>query len=537
MDLDQRFNRESGFRHPPIDPKTQIRLLRPLPSTLAYDSSSLDSAELSASRCQQNLQYEFEIVAVEDLSETSYRALSYTWGTASSTPEDSLFDIVVDGQKFWVRRNLYQFLVSLPRIDIAQLQRNGCSDDSSSSRSRPGDHDDGDGPGLIFIDAICIDQLCGREREAQVHLMREIYRRADGVISWLGLPPDEETQDAIQKLAAAVATRTDITKWTPVQRAGYHYLSHNRYWTRVWVLQEILLARSLVVACGELVFPLGLFASRRQDTDQMMGREWGRQTPAERVTTYRLRTILKPTSCTKDVLFGGSVVLPMEGMVSELRRQGSGAVWEMREYQTQLPDSLPDIMARYGHLECSDPRDKLYGLLGLLTEKSRKDICVDYGRGADFAVYQGLKVGLAELVREIEADLVVSSVCMTKEGRIKRDRKIDQYYRNISQSFRESVSGEEGERILQQVLDELHIKRWFDEVDSSLVLREHGYAGEIVSWTDFQKLCDVDGAVQRRIDKDGWLTRWHRLQYRAAKKVKRKLFARARDRGWEKSED
>ncbi|KAM7186274.1 Heterokaryon incompatibility protein (HET) domain containing protein [Rhypophila sp. PSN 637] len=507
MELDQQLNYQSGFRHPPIDPKTQVRLLRSLPSK-PQSPIPTTSREPTTLR-QEQIRFIFEVVALKDLEKTSYRALSYTWGTVSSITDD-LFEVLVEGQSFWVRRNLYEFLVSSPSTEN--------HDDHDSRRQRGG------GGGLMFIDAICIDQL-GDERQAQVHLMREIYRRADGVISWLGVPPDEATRNSVRALAGTLkdgrAGTTSPTEWTPEERAGYRYMSYNRYWTRVWVLQEILLGREVTVCCGEWVFPLRLFASRGWDNTRVVIRRDHGKTPAERVTTYRLRTVLCPAATKKDALAQGVVVLPLDQMVFELRRKGSAATWETREYQTQLPDSLLDIMARYGHLECSDSRDKLYGFLGLLAEKSQKGICVDYGRGADFTFYQGLKVGIVELVQEMEADLVIS---WSLRERAASRNKIDSFYRDLRQAFGEALGAGEADRIRRDVLAELQIEGWLAEVDPALTFREHGYESEVISWRDYRKLCDGGrGVDMERLNDRSWLDRWHSCQERAVNKVKRKL--------------
>lgn len=508
MELDQQLNRESGFEYPPIDPKAQIRLLRPLP--IQCKAPRPISGQIQTQyMCQEQYRFVFEVVALKDLHQMAYRALSYTWGTVSS--KEDLFSISVNGQAFWVRKNLHDFLVSLPKLD-------------------DGRHDGENTIGLIFIDAICINQL-GDERQAQVHLMRQVYRRADGVISWLGVPPDEATKDAVQALSSALKARRDMTDqadWTPEQRAGYRFLSYNKYWTRVWVLQEILLGKEVVVCCGESVFPLRLFASRSRDPTQRIGGECG-QTPAERATTYRLRTALK-TASRKDALLQGVVVLSLHEMTTELQRHGSAATWETRDCQTQLPDSLPDIMARYGHLKCSDPRDRLYGFLGLLEEKTRKDICVDYSRGVEFAFYQGLKAGLIEVVQDTRAGLAISGG--SKETTRMSWNRINRFYRDICHAFSEAIEAEEAAEMKKQVLDELHVNAWLTEVDSALVLMENGQSGEIMPWRDYQKLRDSGRDPDMgKIGDKSWLERWHSWQERAVKKMKRRLKAKMRGCG------
>ncbi|EHK18317.1 uncharacterized protein TRIVIDRAFT_131892, partial [Trichoderma virens Gv29-8] len=86
-----------------------------------------------------------------------YRALSYTWGKATSA--DDLQTIRVNNQEYFVRQNLFDFLAS------------------AAARKEHG---------LFFVDAVCINQLDYDERQAQVQAMGLVYSRATSVISWLG---------------------------------------------------------------------------------------------------------------------------------------------------------------------------------------------------------------------------------------------------------------------------------------------------------------------------------------------------------------
>ena len=85
----------------------------------------------------------------------SYKALSYTWGSAT----DNLCNIMCDGYEFWVTANLFAALVRFR--DASAIQR-------------------------FWIDAVCIDQSSNFERTQQVGLMRNIYRVAEKVLIWIG---------------------------------------------------------------------------------------------------------------------------------------------------------------------------------------------------------------------------------------------------------------------------------------------------------------------------------------------------------------
>lgn len=144
-----------------------------------------------------------------------YEALSYRWGISDATEV-----IFLNGQRFRVRKNLFDALVHL--------------------RSQNGDR-------LLWIDAVCIDQSNFEERKRQVGLMDFIYTRATHVLVWLGLMPrpnednwnidfDPEVEQSLLGAARWVKS-SQYRKW----------VSENKYWSRVWIIQEIGLARRLKV--------------------------------------------------------------------------------------------------------------------------------------------------------------------------------------------------------------------------------------------------------------------------------------------------
>jgi hypothetical protein len=115
-----------------------------------------------------------------------------------------------------------------------------------------------DAPAFFWIDAICIDQENISERNHQVNLMKYIYSQAKRVIVWLGTSR-EDVQDDIK---AALDYLLAWKKADTAERA--HQLSHSElqdsllrmfnrpYWSRLWIIQEVLLAKDIVVfdRCG-----------------------------------------------------------------------------------------------------------------------------------------------------------------------------------------------------------------------------------------------------------------------------------------------
>lgn len=150
-----------------------------------------------------------------DRRETKYTALSYTWGDES--PEDPW--IFIDDCKFQVRSNLYAFLRHAQHLDETTL---------------------------FWIDALCIDQKSIEERNRQVRFMDNVYKDAENVLIWLG-------EDDSLEFSMVLRSFYDLSiDWDPGQRdfdCLWHLLNLD-YWSRMWVVQEIWHARTLIVMRG-----------------------------------------------------------------------------------------------------------------------------------------------------------------------------------------------------------------------------------------------------------------------------------------------
>lgn len=121
------------------DPTKETRLLKLIPST-------------------NDKPIECELIHVDRNTEPKDDCLSYTWGETYH-----LQSIAVNGRYLKVTENL-----------AATLRR-----------LRNWKHEKYHGAGLIWIDAICINQADDVERGHQVGSMKEIYRDAAQVIAWL----------------------------------------------------------------------------------------------------------------------------------------------------------------------------------------------------------------------------------------------------------------------------------------------------------------------------------------------------------------
>jgi hypothetical protein len=155
-----------------------------------------------------------------------YSALSYTWGDPNVKEP-----ILVNEQEFPVTTNL---TAALWHLRLATRAR------------------------LLWVDAICINQVDIPERNRQVQMMRNIYANAGKVLVWLG-EPTEESSTAIHLLEDlsglfkdqnifnpdAESISADADLWRPVTN-----LFRRPFWSRGWIIQEIALARQVIFFCG-----------------------------------------------------------------------------------------------------------------------------------------------------------------------------------------------------------------------------------------------------------------------------------------------
>ena len=135
-----------------------------------------------------------------------------------------------------------------------------------------------DRPRTLWIDQICINQNDIAERSKQVLLMRDIYRNADRVISWLGPDPEANAPAALRFLREiadghfkdvgdrfAPALQGFLSKHGLPDIGAAEWMSIDAllglpYFTRVWILQEVILARRLTFLWGHIEISQELLA-------------------------------------------------------------------------------------------------------------------------------------------------------------------------------------------------------------------------------------------------------------------------------------
>jgi hypothetical protein len=325
-------------------------------------------------------------------------ALSYVWGAATD-----LRVILVGNSGVRVNKNLYHAMMAL----------------------RPAKEDL-----VIWVDFLCINQSDDEEKSWQVGLMADIYRKACKVVAWLG--PAESDDDSVmdylnslgakaeacgmdnefepyqeiwQKLALQPRGLGDLSRSTAIIRtpAGktfkfpqdtlhslFYSISgwHNQdnllpiagikrfftrpWWGRIWVLQEITLPENAEFLCG-----------------------------SKRITRRRCSAALNAYCALRSVLTTTFTNQPQSltayqlKIVSDLFQHRPTVMlssWNIYRYSRFPLAALLRATCvgsinphRHGphHLESTDPRDKIFALLGLAADREELEklgIFPDYSK-------------------------------------------------------------------------------------------------------------------------------------------------------------
>lgn len=182
-------------------------------------------------------QLTFRLVAFPIHSAQRYTALSYAWGTA---PEEE--DAICNGASYRLSRTLGRALRGIHTHTTTAW---------------------------LWVDAICINQADDAEKAHQVAGMGALYASADRVVIWLGDAADDSALACalLPELTDRIwALTEDSGGWKPrgtgdivarglpppedrLWRAAF--LLYSREWfQRLWIVQEIVLARECVFVCG-----------------------------------------------------------------------------------------------------------------------------------------------------------------------------------------------------------------------------------------------------------------------------------------------
>jgi hypothetical protein len=273
----------------------------------------------------------------------AYQALSYTSGNSMYVDDVhqrqnrnmEVHEIRVNDQAFFVQRNLHEALLSLRQVPLSRY---------------------------LWIDAICINQIDIEEKNHQVGLMKHIYREARSVIAWLG-PSDRHSSISLRLVNDVTLTDDHPLRLRIIKRAlkhnfeaAYRDLFRRSYWHRTWIILEIHSARRIILQCGlDIVLWKDLVKFQKFLTDEcstwepMISRD-----ALKRVISSAKRFITLDT----------------------LRK--SNPISRARRGKESRPRHLADLLLEYWDTLASNPRDKIFAIIGLASDSHLYDIDIDY---------------------------------------------------------------------------------------------------------------------------------------------------------------
>lgn len=357
----------SAFQYQPLDTaSSEIRLIK-----LCRAENDLDEIKI-------NLFHAF----LDD--RPSYKALSYTWDAPFEEDLDELpawnnpketRSISINDHEFPVRRNLEA------AIRHFRSQTNAHENDSS-----------------FWIDAICIDQSNIAERSHQVRRMKEIYNTAKEVVAWLG-PEAKESGLAIARFRAVfdqiLSQNEDIfdslaqpcSQKYPNLFAGEGkvveprlaiamcWLFQRAWWKRSWIVQEATINQRTSIACGadsvdidavvfSMYFLMDLLVASSSaitfsSTDRQLDVDGGYQLSVN--TSLEELALMAVLSTT----------IKLVGVRLRLQSKSRGISRKERI-------DLLSLLSTFHDWRATDPRDKVYSVLGLLSAPENGKIIPDY---------------------------------------------------------------------------------------------------------------------------------------------------------------
>lgn len=312
------------YRHFPLaDAKRQIRLLR-LHGGLGNIQGTLINVPLDTT--------------------LSYEAISWAWDTPAEQGTNTL---LIDGMELGISPNMYRILSLLVPIRDTRL---------------------------VWIDAICIDQTSRSEKQDQIPLMTKIYASAERVVAFPGEGPLADlAAEFIGDLDLHLATRFSPQMFPHVDRSdhfpyrdrqkawtAFFQLVQLRFWTRAWIIQELVVAKSVVIRHGRSEIPFDLLGRVVQAF----------KAPIQGVIALSADDILVYSGDYEAGRYGldfigrlhflrqmyhldaNAVAIPMPGPTRDVQRKGMPA--------------FPDLLVECVQSEATMPHDKVWALCGIV---------------------------------------------------------------------------------------------------------------------------------------------------------------------------
>jgi hypothetical protein len=339
---------------------------------------------------------------------TPYLALSYTWGR----PDPSKM-VMIDDKPFHLGMNLFQVLTHLKlKIHLP-----------------------------IWIDAICINQADDVEKGGQVRHMGIIYRNAEQTIIWLGEGdssigplfdrleavgkeaieaglwdlsykdmqnwtrrdlglPSSSIKNRLEKMMLRTARGSDTGTLFPVGQLVD--LSFRPWFSRVWILQEITNSKDYIFLCGRHSIPGDRFSAGYQFINIWIANEFRSlgQGGSMMWIPYRIfwiwwrngwpimRSFLQRAREGKELILSARASTTLGTRRKFRKENGISLMVHLNRAFTLVSDNA---------IGATDPKDRVYGFLGISSDAEQLAIQPDYRRETGFQkVYAEVAKSLAQ---------------------------------------------------------------------------------------------------------------------------------------------
>lgn len=288
------------------------------------------------------------VVNLDD--QPDFETVSYVWG--DRTGEES---IEVSGNLTQVTKNLHAGLLRLRHPTATRT---------------------------LWIDQICINQWDLDEKAAQVALMRDIYKQCTRCVTWMGelsrdsievpIRDAEAVFDFLNKVAAVATVPMtslpilfqDSEEGEAAREAFGHFSMYgNPWWSRIWTVQEAIIPSAGVLIWGPLsITREAVLAAARnlRDLNSLPSLPEG-FVASRRAYTELLRRLLYP----------------------------------VHGFNHSKTDGALNLLMRWRHRWFTDPRDKVYALLGMISSEA-----IPSARYCDYTI------AVPQLFAQVTRDLI-----------------------------------------------------------------------------------------------------------------------------------
>ena len=178
--------------------------------------------------------------------------------------------------------------------------------------------------------------------------MGSIYRKAASVTIWLG-SGHSDPKDTLRRLHLQHESERGPARCKPlkpraakIMKNGLLALSTDQYWTRMWIVPEVMQAKALRIMYDTVQISWNTWHFAHFDAlDEILQKKL-KQSHASKLMIKR-RSVLEQT--------GGYL--------------------------------LRDLLERFGRSQCADPRDRIFALVGLCREGAKGILKVDYNMSVE----------------------------------------------------------------------------------------------------------------------------------------------------------